>query len=270
MDKKKVDESYALFAYDLNKNYPKRTNNKKKKKVVVNTTGIKNAADPDAYVCYLSSTFQMLCSNISFVRDVLDFLTSHQIILTQRIMSNVTISCYDEELEHMKSHPVLSLFVIIMFKTKVLSLHRVTNMKKLFWKFADNVVDFLSQMKDIEKKKQIYPDETSENLQKIGDTENPSKHFDYFMDRLSYYIPGILALIEKDNTISDDTFFQQTTFGKAEEIANFVEYILLHMGKEFEQHIPVKDINSSVNPVTSHYRLKLKVSTVCKKCDFAK
>ena len=129
----KIDESYTLLGYSLNKNYAKQPKQK-----VHNTDGIKNAEDKDAYVCYLSSTCQMLCSNISFVRDVLDFLISHQIILTHKILKNEKSSCYVEELEHMVSHPVLSLFVIIMYNTKVLSLDHVTNIRKLFLCFADH------------------------------------------------------------------------------------------------------------------------------------
>ena len=78
--------------------------------------GIPNATEDHAYSCYISATFQLLVSNTSFVREVLDFLVSHQVILTKkiRIPSNNTDTSFSEEMNHMKEHPTLALFLLMM------------------------------------------------------------------------------------------------------------------------------------------------------------
>lgn len=76
------------------------------------THGINNADKDNAYSCYINATFQLLASNTSFVRDVLDFMVAHKIIITENVCraSNTSNTSFVDELEHMKQNPALALF----------------------------------------------------------------------------------------------------------------------------------------------------------------
>ena len=230
------------------------------------THGIYNADEDNAYSCYINATFQLLASNTSFVREVLDFMVSHKIIITENLCrksntSNTSNTSFVDELDHMKQNPTLALFLLMTKISRVVTFHQYNNINVLFLKFYSYIREKL-QLMEIETKTTLYPDfkyiDVEEQMEKIDNIEKMENN-------IAYMLPVIFRMI-LDNYEDDNrkipTSFSPPIFSSGSELVPFLEFFLDLMKFELDKYIPHPKKQPIVNPVDIQFRIVVSVSLI--------
>lgn len=261
MRKRKQKDNQEKYAAGYNINHfltRKKNSNRGGWKNCVN--GLNNAEEDHAYSCYINATFQLLASNTSFVREVLDFMVSHKIILTTglRKTTNNTNESFDDELEQMKQHPTLSLFLLMMKICRVLTFHHDKNIDSLVLKFYLYIIQKLRSM-NMEERKILYPLKTYESVEPRLDKLKKTQDME---DNISYMLPVIIDMMEMKYNNTTPTLFFGTEFKEGSELVSFLEYLLQNMKMEIDKHIVLQRMKPIANPVDVQYRLAIDMSVV--------
>lgn len=261
MTKGKNSEKQEFYkaGYNINRYPTERTKQLRKNKWDKITQGINNAEVENAYSCYINATFQLLASNIPFVREVLDFMVSHKIILTENVReaSKTTNMSFDDELEHMRQYPTLALFLLMMKISRVIKFRKDKNINLLVFKFYRYIIEKLNKM-DIAEKQVLYPENkyksVEEKLAKINKAQDMEKN-------IAYMLPVIFHMIQ-DNNFNHEIppWFSPPIFSQGSELVPFLEFFLQNMKMELDKLIPHRRIQAIANPVDTQYKLVVHVS----------
>lgn len=261
MAKGNVEQEVYKDKYNINK-FPLRGSNKSDKC----THGIYNADKDDAYSCYINATFQLLASNTSFVREVLDFMLSHKIIVTENLCrksntSNTSKTSFVDELDHMKQNPTLALFLLMTKISRVVTFHQYKNINDLFLNFYIYIRDRLLSM-ELKTKEKLYPNSKHIGvLQRLCSTDNIGK----MENNIAYMLPVIFRMIldnYEDGTREIPTWFSPPIFSSGSELVPFLEFFLYLMKLELDKYIPHPKEEPFVNPVDIHFKIVISVSLI--------